>query len=659
MSEYSTLFSAIGIGSLRLRNRLAHASMTTRLVKDGVCTERMINYHGNRARGGAGLIVTEPLALLRRQQADMRRPSVFHRAGLDALSRLAEAVESEDCRLLGQIQDSGRGRHEVGRNDRAIGASALPDDLSWTVPHALSGAEVRALIEEFSASSVKLKTCGFSGVEISAGHGHLFHQFLSPQANSRSDEYGGDVEGRTRLLRELVASIRAHCGRQFIIGLKLPGDDGVAGGIDLAQAGLIAAALARAGGFDYWTFAWGAHAFSLYAHLPDAHGPRAPYLKAIKKLRQADAAVPTGALGYITDPNEAEHALLDGTADLVFLGRPLVTDPAWGVKAQQGREADIRYCVSCNTCWRTIIEGARIECDNNPRVGEAAEADWRPAPADQSRRVVIVGAGIAGLEAAWVAAARGHQVTVFGASDEVGGKTRLHAQLPGGENLSGIYDYQRLMGERYGVHYRLGAAADDRAIAALQPDVVVLACGSRTTVPAFVPAEYAEAGFITDVREFSASFLDRSRREAGGLLIYDKDHTEMTYAAAEYFADIFDTVTIATPRERIAGDVSLINRQGIYARLMSKRVSIETCVEPQALTELEDGLVRLRNVYNGDETRITGIVAITYAAPRRPNNALLAPLRARRIEVNVIGDCYAPRSVLAATREGHAAGLAL
>ena len=157
------------------------------------------------------------------------------------------------------------------------------------------------------------------------------------------------------------------------------------------SAKAIAQDLAATGQVDYWTFVWGAHANSLHRHLPTAHGPRHPYLADIKDLRQAAPEIPAGAIGYLTDPNEAEHALTDGTADIVFLGRPLITDAAWGNKAQAGREADIRYCVSCNTCWRTIIEGTRLECDNNPRVAEPDELDPISVPPGKGKRVVVVG----------------------------------------------------------------------------------------------------------------------------------------------------------------------------------------------------------------------------------------------------------------------------
>ncbi len=654
--NFPTLFSPTTIGGVSVRNRIAHASIVSRFVKDGRSTDELHHYLANRARGGAGLLVTEPVAMTYANRTPQRLRA-WDDVGLDDLQRLAAGVEKWDSRLLGQVQDPGRGRHASGRNDNAIGASALPDDLSWTVPHALTGARIAQLVDEWAAGCRRLQRAGFSGVEISAGHGHLFHQFLSPWSNRRDDEYGGDTLARSRFLREVMSGIRAACGRPFIIGLKLPGIDGVPDSIDLVEARRIASAIAETGDVDYWTFVWGAHARSLWLHMPGPAGPRAPYLDQIRELRQVDTSIPTGAIGYITDPNEAERALTDGTADLVFLGRPLITDAAWGEKARTGREADIRYCVSCNTCWRTVIEGTRLECDNNPRVGAADEIDWVPPLAVRPKVVAVIGSGIAGLEAAWIAAARGHHVTVYGAADEPGGKTRLHAELPGGEHLSSIYDYQQHACRRYGVQFQMGTSIDAELAKKLNADSVVLATGSTMAVPAFVPPEYVTEGFVLDLRSLLVSLRSRKTKESGRLVLFDQDHTEMTYGAALKLLDRFTQVTIVTPRERIAADVALLNRQSIYQQLHERRVEIITDCEPRSMDGLEDGRLTVHNVYNGDPTLIDNVAAVTFSTPRLPNDQLRLVFKAAGCEVHAVGDCYAPRSVLAATRQGYQVGL--
>ncbi len=656
--RYPRLFAPLESGRLQLKNRIVHASMTTRRVLDGRVTDPMIQYYANRAAGGAAAVISEPLNMARVQSA-AHKVKVWDKKNVSGLKRWAQAINQFDCLLLGQIQDSGRGRHERGRNPSAIGVSALPDDLSWTVPHVMSVSDIERMIEEFGTSAARLERCGFAGVEISSGHGHLFHQFLSPWSNLRDDRFGGDFSGRLRFLKETIASVRACTGSRFLIGLKLPGDDGIVGSIDPALAAQIARAVTINQAVDYVTFCQGAHARTLDWHVPDMHWPRSTWMTLIETLKPAVNGVPLMGLGLITDPAEAEGHLARGVVDLIGIGRALVTDPAWPLKSAAGREADIRYCVSCNTCWGTIVDGQPMVCDNNPRVAAIDEVDWVPKQVSAPRRIVVVGAGIAGLESAWVASARGHHVTLFGASDEPGGKTRLHAALPGGESLSSIYDYQYLAAKRTGVELRLGTRATLADIAALKPDAVVLATGSTMNWPRTLPEAWRLEGLIPDIRRLASDLLNVTQPQGGTAVLFDMDHTEGTYAFAEVLARLFDRTVLVTPRERVAADVPLVSALGISRRLARKGIEILPFSELSAQSILEEGIVRVANVYTGQLTDIANVAVLTYATPRAAEEGLAEPLRALGYEVHEVGDCRQPRTVLSATSEGHRMGASL
>ena len=611
-----------------LRNRIVHASMTTLTVRDGAVMPAQVQYYVNRARGGAAMIVSEPLCMSPLQSVP-HKISVFEERNLDGLQRWAEGVESAGARLLGQIQDPGRARHNAGRHLNAVAPSVLPDDLSWSVPRALTVGEIDQYVDDFATSSALLKRCGFSGVELSCGHGHLFHQFLSPQSNQRDDRYGASWENRTRFVSDMVSAIRSACGGDFIIGLKLPGDDGMPGGIGPAEAAIVAPLVTASGEATYVCFAQGTHGASLEMHVPDRYGPRMPYANLINTLRQSIPGVPLVALGRITDPAEAEGILARGEAELIGLGRALVVDPAWPLKAAQGRSGEIRYCVSCNTCWDTIITRHQpIACVNNPRVGRVDEVDFWPPPAAARKRVVVVGAGVAGMEAAWVAGARGHQVTVFGRSPHIGGKAWLRALLPGGEEVSSIYDYQTVCAQRAGVELRLGVAADVETVLACRPDTVILATGSTMLAPAWLPAEVRNEGWVPDLRTGMAGLVGVTARQPGSAVIFDMDHGEGTYAAAERLHALFDRVVIITPRHSLADDMSIVARQGVLRRLYQKKIEIVLLAEPVWSESFEQGVLPYRNVITGEVSTVAHLAFLAWSTPRARNDALAAPLRA-------------------------------
>ena len=656
------LFSPFELSGIALRNRIVHASMTTRMSAQGGVTEPQLRYFANRARGGAAMIVTEPLTLSPLQDVP-HKTRAWDDAHRPALQRLAQAVEEHGARLVAQIQDSGRARHMAGKHLAAWAPSALPDDLSWSMPREMRVDEIHQLTADFAASAHRLQRCGFSGVELSCGHGHLFHQFLSPRSNQRDDAYGGSWEGRTRFIRELVQAIRSTCGARFIVGLKLPAEDGYPDSITLEAAQAFTPWLTAGGAVSYVAFAQGTHGATLDRHLPDRFGAREPWREMQRLLRPHLHGVPLMALGRIADPAQATALLERGEAELVGLGRTLVADPAWPLKAASGRAHDIRYCLSCNTCWESIITRSQtLACVNNPRVAQPDEVDFRPARSPQSRRVVVVGGGLAGLEAAWVAADAGHTVHLLMRGAEPGGQARARSLLPGGEEVSSIYDYQTTAAQRAGVVFETGLEAGVHDILARQPDHVVLATGATMTAPPGMSSDLQDEGLVLDLRQTMRHLKGVRSRQPGTAVIFDMDHSEGTYAAALHLRALFERVVLLTPRPGFADDMALVTRQTLLRRLAQAGVELWPLSQPVwDGADLEDARLRVRHVYADGSREIGDVALVTYSTPRRRNDALLQALhqQAPGLPVTCVGDCLSPRDMLAATAEGHAAGLAV
>ncbi|MDE2133825.1 MAG: NAD(P)-binding protein [Alphaproteobacteria bacterium] len=656
METYPHLFTAMQLGEQRFRNRIAFASMFTARACNGDVTPELITFYENRAAGGASLIVTEPLNVLRHAEVFGAQVRVYQRQSIDGLRQWADAVRKRDAGIIAQLQDTGRGDVRPRRKSFSLAPSSLADDLSWTMPHAMSTDEIATSRDDFVAAAETLQKAGFNGVEISSGHGHLYHQFLSPWSNHRNDAYGGERTNRIRVLFELVDGIRATCGDHFIIGIRLPGNDGLPGSIDWDEAGKIADALTRGCRLDYLNFVQGTQASTLYMHLPDMHMPRGTYADEIGRLRLHCNGVPVASTGRIVEPVQAETLLSSGKADFVMMGRTLLADPAWGIKAQQNRDGMIRKCVSGNNCWGEVVHHSKpLACDNNPRVARIDEVDWWPKRATSRRRLTIMGSGLAGLETAWIAAARGHEVTLFSQSGELGGKARLYASMPGCEAASSIFDYQIAAAQRAGVNFKLSHNASFDEIASTNPDAVVVATGGEMLWPVQLPAEWKEWGIIPDLWSLIADF-GRMREDSGTAVLYDFDGTDVTYSAAQVLSHRFARVVIINPVECLARDEALVKRQAIYRRLLLRGVEAWPWSEPSPKTDLEQGSVVVRNIMSGRETAIEGVSLFTYATPRRPRDELVKPLKDAGYETHVIGDAYIPRSTMATVREAHDLG---
>jgi hypothetical protein len=512
--------------------------------------------------------------------------------------------------------------------------------------------QIEELIAAFVASARTLREAGFSGAELHGAHGYLITQFLSPWSNSRDDDYGGDRIGRMRFLTKIISGIREVCGDDFILGLKMPADEGVAGGIDLAEARAITEILAAEGRLDLIAYSQGNFSLSLERHLPDMHFPSGPYLDLARSLKPVAGAMAVMALGRVTSPAQGEQVLVAGGGDLIGLSRPLIADPEMPAKTAAGREDDTRPCIHCNFCWGELVAGRAIACQQNVRLGTGDESAPEFEPPARPRRIAVVGAGLAGLEAAWLAAARGHQVVLYGASAEVGGKAGLEARLPGHEQAGLAIEFQKRRLQRHGVEERLGRPVDAETILAGDPDAVVLATGATMQAPELEPGGTA----MVAATEALADLLAPAAREEGTAVLFDQDQTAPVYAVAALLARRYAKVVIATPATQLARNVPHVNAIGVHRRLFAAGIETVLGCRPASW---HGGRLDLINLYTGERKSIDSVARAIYATPRRANDALAAPLAAAGVPVHLIGDSFAPRNALAAMGEARTTALAL
>ena len=646
MLKYPSLFSELKVGKKKLKNRICLCATVTNFAQNNRITEPWRNFLLERARGGAAMLVTEVIAVDPEAIAQSSTITGFNQTNEAGFRQIADDVHEEDSLIVGQLWHPGR--QQLWHPTKSpIGVSDIPDPYSGTVPHVMKTEEVLRVAESYVNTAKRLSDCGFDGVELHGAHGYLIMQFLSPASNNREDMFGGDLEARTLFVRKIAEGIKEKCRQDFIIGLKMPADEGVPGGVCPDEAARITKRLSKTDCFDYFAYGQGNFSLSLENHVPDMYFDQGAFIELHKKMRSVSGNVPVMALGRIGEPNLANRIIEEGFGDLVGMSRALITDPAWPEKARLGNQQDIRPCVYDNFSWGEVHLGKPLAEHHNAFIGQANEAFRLPQPADFSKRVMVVGGGVSGLEAAWVCAAKGHGVTLFSSASELGGGLLLESKLPGREEMRRIIEHQIFSGEKYGVEYVLNYKVSARDIVDFGSDVVLLAAGANHRVP----GDLERGAQVLSAREYTIQSGNLNGKTA---VLIDEDGTAATYGVADLMAQNFKSVILVTSRPRVAASVNHCSAIGVFRRLYGANIQIQPA---QQVLSFVDKVVTLRNPYNAVESKISDIDLLVYSTPRISNDQLADELDDPLIEK--IGDCRSPRNLMTAIQNGHAIADAL
>ncbi|MDA3624115.1 mycofactocin system FadH/OYE family oxidoreductase 2 [Saccharopolyspora oryzae] len=643
MSEHRYLFSPLRIGPLTVRNRIVFSAHLTNYARDGVPTDQHAAYYAARAEGGAGLIITEEHST---HPTDWPYEKLIHGFRPEVVSgyrRITEAVHAHDVPILAQLNHNGGQASSMYSRLPVWAPSAVPDPMFREVPKAIDTGEIAEVVAGYGTVAGHCAEGGFDGVELQCSHSSIVRGFLSPATNTRTDAYGGPLVNRARILLEIIDVVREAIGPDRALGVRLCGDELIEGGTTIEEAVEVAKLVEATGKVDYINTSIGVATSTLYMIEASMTVPPGYALFISNAIRRA-VNLPVVGVGRIKDPLQAERALEEGHCDLVGVVRGQIADPDFAAKARSGHRNDIRTCLSCNQeCVGRMGLNRWLGCIENPRTGREST----PLPMPRLRkRVLVVGGGPAGLQAAATAAERGHHVTLFEREPSTGGQVAVAASVPSRAEFLDVVRNLRAECERFGVDVKTNVAATAEMLRGEHPDVVVLATGARPQ-----PVHWAgDAERVVDVRDV----LEGRVAPEGDVLVVDELGFHQAASVAELLADRGCRVQITTPGMVVCQDLGVtLDMETFNIRAHAKGIEQRTDEVVMSAAGDSGGVVlQILKHTTGDmaEARFDWVVC---AAHQAPEDDLWHELKGSAFAVHRAGDCIAPRRAHAAVVEGH------
>ncbi|HUK67772.1 MAG TPA: mycofactocin system FadH/OYE family oxidoreductase 2 [Streptosporangiaceae bacterium] len=652
-SRYRFLLRPLRLGPVVVRNRIVFCAHLTNYAEGGRPSAQHAAYYAARARGGAGLIITEEQST---HPTDWPYEKLIHGydpAVVPGYRRITDAVHKQGTPIFAQLNHNG-GQASGMYSRRPVWApSAVPDPMFREVPKPVTSTEIREIIDGYATVAGHCRQGGFDGIELQCSHSSIVRGFLSGATNHRTDSYGGSLADRARFLLEVLAAVRAEIGPGMALGVRLCGDELMAGGITLDQTTEVAKMVEDSRHADYINTSIGVATSTLYMieasmAVPPGYALFIP--SAIRKTVQ----LPVVGVGRFKDPIQAERALAEGHADLIGVVRGQIADPDFAAKTRSGHAEDIRLCLSCNQeCVGRMGLGRWLGCIENPRAGR--EAVPLPPPVQRPRRIMIAGGGPAGLQAAISAALRGHDVTVCECDDELGGQVRIAARAPGRAEFGDLVRNQLAECRRAGAALKTGVRVDIDLVRAERPDVVVVATGARPDRPYWATANLpAGAPEICDVRDV----LDGSANPRGRVLVVDDLGFHQATSTAEVLADRGCEVELTTSGMVAGQDLGItLDMETWWLRATRRGIAQTT---DTLITGVVSGGVTTRHLATGaaGQQRADWVVLAVQQAPADELYFGLKELRRAGDgpAVHRVGDCVAPRRAHAAVIDGERVG---
>jgi len=631
------LFTSFAIKDCRLQNRIVMPGLASFLIEDdGSITDRTVEHYRRRAAGGPAMVIVEACAVSPEGIVSPHQARIYDDRFIEGLARIGAAMKSEGAVPAVQIHHGGRQTSARVIKQLPLAPSPIPcpSIRGDVTPLTIDG--IRTLVRQFGDAASRALEAGFELIEIHGAHGYLINQFLSRFSNIREDAYGGDIAGRTRFAEEIVREVRDRVGQAFPISFKISAMEFVKDGLDVDESIRILEILIHAG-VDVVQVSAGNDATPEWICQP-MFMQKACLAGYAGKIREA-LNVPVMAVGRINDPLVADELIEKGMADLICIGRGLLADPEMPKKAKEGRLDDIRRCIACNTCMESIFRRGRVECLVNPVLGREEEMAFHPAKT--RKKVMVIGAGPGGLNVAWVAARRGHEVHLFEKGDEMGGQLILGSITGYKKELLNLIRFQKRQIERFGVACHLNQEVTPDTIASQSPDVVILATGS---VPVLPPVDGIDKPIVIPITTaLDHHTIGRKTVVIGGGAIGCEVALHLSEKGCQ--------VSIVEMLPKIGAQLESMTKKLLIKKIMDNGVKVHTGFK---LSRVVDNGVAVED--RNAEERFIEADAVVIAVGSRPDDRLYLQIKDLGYEIHQIGDCLEPRSAKSAIYEGAVLG---